>query len=223
MRKPLKKSQKKNKSRAARSRISPPPKKKSVKKISRKEKQSAAAPIQASLRISEENNSLWQLPQRYNEDKLMLLVRDPWWIFAYWEVTPEKGQAAVKQARRAGESRWQTVLRVYDVSGCDIKNARSYFDIELNFYADNWYVDVGLPDHEWMAELGLRTASGKFIVLLRSNRVHTPLASVSSVIDEQWMLPDEIFRRIIEMNERGMGSSRQPGSSYRVWQASIQK
>ena len=29
-----------------------------------------------------------RLPVYYEEDKLVLLIRDPWWIYAYWEVTP---------------------------------------------------------------------------------------------------------------------------------------
>ncbi|MCX7662069.1 MAG: DUF4912 domain-containing protein, partial [Candidatus Omnitrophica bacterium] len=30
-----------------------------------------------------------QLPQGYGEDRLVVQTRDPWWIHAYWELTPK--------------------------------------------------------------------------------------------------------------------------------------
>ena len=28
----------------------------------------------------------WELPERYNETKIVLLLRDPNWAFAYWDI-----------------------------------------------------------------------------------------------------------------------------------------
>ena len=138
-----------------------------------------------------------RVPRYYGEDKLALLVRDPWWLFAYWEVTPQKNEEAAEQARRAGHRDWKTVLRVYDITQGGPDKPDSFFDIELNFYTDNWYIDVGMPDRRWMAELGLRTVSGKFFTLVRSNSVWTPAFGVSEFVDEEWMLPDEVYFKLI--------------------------
>ena len=144
-----------------------------------------------------------RLPTHYGEDKLMLLVRDPWWIYAYWEVTPDRNGEVVRRLRQSGHRDWKTVLRVYDVTGAGPGKSRSFFDIELNFFADNWYIDVGLPDREWLAELGLRTASGKFFMLVRSNVVRTPSFGISDVVDEEWMLPEDIYYRLIGLGMPG--------------------
>src|SRR3989338_3076472 len=37
-----------------------------------------AAPIQADMPQ--------ELPSYYDQDKIVLLVRDPWWIYAYWQI-----------------------------------------------------------------------------------------------------------------------------------------
>ena len=149
-----------------------------------------------------------RLPSSYGENKLVLLVRDPWWLFAYWEVTQARQEEVVRDLRRSGHHDWKTVLRVYDVTQSSMAKARSFFDIELNFYADNWYIDVGLPDREWMAQVGLRTASGSFFALVSSNRVRTPSFGVSDVLDEEWMLPDDVYYRLIGLS----GVNTQQGS-----------
>src|SRR2546428_8916486 len=39
------------------------------------------------------------LPRAYGRDRLVLLVRDPWWLFAYWELTPT---SRIETLRRLG-------------------------------------------------------------------------------------------------------------------------
>lgn len=149
-----------------------------------------------------------RLPASYGENELVLLVRDPWWLFAYWEVTQGRQEEVERDLRRAGHRDWKTVLRVYDVTQCSLAKPRSFFDIELNFYTDNWYIDVGLPDREWMAQLGLRAADGRFFVLVSSNKVRTPSFGISDVLDEEWMLPEDVYYRLIGLS----GVNTQKGS-----------
>ena len=149
-----------------------------------------------------------RLPASYGEDKLALLVRDPWWLFAYWEVTPTRQEEVVREVKRSGHRSWKTVLRVYDVTQSSLEKSRSFFDIELNFYTDNWYIDVGQPDREWMAQIGLRAANGSFFALVSSNRVRTPSFGISDVLDEEWMLPEDVYYQLIGMS----GLNAQQGS-----------
>ena len=141
------------------------------------------------------DSSGFELPDRYNEDKMVLLVRDPWWIFAYWEVTPGREQEVTSRMTEEGLARESTVLRVYDVTDTSFEHAHSYFDIGTGS-ANNWYVDVGAPDRQWVAELGFRARGGRFFMLVRSNVVRTPRSGVSDVLDEEWMMPDEFYRKL---------------------------
>ncbi len=142
-----------------------------------------------------DTRSAWQFPARYGQDALVLLVRDPWWFYAYWEVTPETLNRVKTLIRTIGLPEGKTVLRVYHVTGLSLPESHAYFDIEVSV-ADNWYVDVGLPDSEWIAEVGIRVADGRFFSCVRSNRIRTPRYGVSNVVDEEWMLPDDIYWKL---------------------------
>lgn len=150
-----------------------------------------------------------RIPSHYGDNKLVLLVRDPWWLFAYWEIAPSRQEELNRQIHRDGHKNKKTVLRVYDVTRCSLPKHNSFFDIELNFFSDNWYIDVGIPDREWVAEIGYRTDDGRFYALARSNSVRTPAFGLSDVLDEEWMLPEDIYYRIIG---RTLGAGSQEGS-----------
>lgn len=130
---------------------------------------------------------------RYGDNVLALLVRDPWWVYAYWEVTQRREREIGAHIDKEGLTREKTVLRVYEVTGTSLLRAPIFFDIEIGGFADNWYIDVGKPDREWQAELGIRTRQGKFFMLVRSNRVRTPRFGVSDIVDEEWMAPDGLY------------------------------
>lgn len=179
-----------------RSRIAP----KSLKKI--KIQQSSPVALAAELQsvvYSEPPTNGFQFPERYGEDNLVLMVRDPWWIYAYWEVTPGRENEILQLIQRHNVQPQAKVLRVYDVTDKIFPANNSYFDIEIG-YAGNWYVDVGAPDRAWIAEVGFRTSEGRFYGLVRSNVVRTPRFGVSDVLDEEWLLPDELYWKIFGLS-----------------------
>lgn len=140
-----------------------------------------------------------ELPHGYGVNRIVLLARDPEWLFSYWEVTPDR----VEAARRFFESEWGTtrsILRVYDVSNIKFNgsNAHSHFDIELSGNARNWYIRVSKPDCSFIVEIGIVSKSGKYFMLARSNAARTPRSRMSDVIDEEWMSID--FDRIYALS-----------------------
>lgn len=142
-----------------------------------------------------------EIPSRYGEDRLTLLVRDPWWIFAYWEVTPRTWEDARRRIGR--EVPLKQVLRVYDITGIEEftgENANSFFDIELTPFADNWYINVGVPDRSYCVELGFKTPGGSFYRILRSNTVRTPRYGMSEEISEEWMVSEEEYWRMFALS-----------------------
>lgn len=138
-----------------------------------------------------------ELPPYYGVDRLVLLARDPYWLYAYWEITAtrqEEFTAAFGPTAWAGS---QPVLRVYDVTGGSRpgeQKVASYIDVGINEEADNWHINVGEPDHTFYVDLGRRFPDGRFVTLLRSNSVTTPRASLSERIDEEWMWIEGIYR-----------------------------
>lgn len=140
------------------------------------------------------------LPIQYGDNKIVLLVKDPWWLFVYWEVTAAREKEVRELIQREGLTAEKTVLRVYDVTDAPLSQPHSFFDIELNSFTTNWYIDVGVPDRQWVVELGIRARGGRFFVLIRSNLVRTPRFGVSDVLDEEWMMPEESFWKLFRLS-----------------------
>ena len=163
---------------------------------------------------------LQELPSFYGQDKIILQVRDPRWLHAYWEIREETIQG-LKSKLGADFYRAKKVLRVYDVTNIIFNgsNANRFFDIQINDFANSWYVDTAGPGRSWCVDLGLMLVDGRFITILRSNIVQTPLDGPSWVTDEEWMIPDEMFARLYGMGF-GLGKSSPVGGA---WQERIKQ
>ncbi len=82
-------------------------------------------------------------------------------------------------------SQAQLTLRVCEVEGPEF-SCGPFFDIGLPDGASAWTFEVGLSDRSWLVQIGLKTPSGKFHLLIQSNIVRTPPDHASAQIDEQW-------------------------------------
>ncbi len=140
------------------------------------------------------------IPWSYGECKITALVRDPYWLFAYWEIYEAKREEI---ARRYGDQAWNEswpVLRVYDATNLYFFDSRHHLEISINDYANNWYIRTGQPNKTFCIELGRLRPDRSYIFLARSNFVSTPRDQISEVIDEEWLLLPEysarLYRRI---------------------------
>ena len=127
------------------------------------------------------------LPSGYGKDRIITMVRDPYWLHCYWELT----RHAIQRAEAALGQEWHTakpILRLLDVSSHDTSTASEAIvrDVEIHGGCNNWYLDVGSPPRSFRVDIGYLAQSGRFYVLARSNVVTTPRAGVSDVLDENW-------------------------------------
>ncbi len=105
-------------------------------------------------------------------DRLVLMVCDPYWIRACWEVTEQ----LAGRVRSAMARHWHTaepILRLYQIEPA---TSRREFvkDVEISGGVSNWYVPVENPPSTFVVELGYRSRDGQFFTLLSSNPVQTP-------------------------------------------------
>src|SRR5262245_57453490 len=127
------------------------------------------------------------LPAGYGKDRIVVMVRDPYWLHAYWELTRQ----AIQRAEAALGQEWhgaRPILRLLDVGSHDhTSSAESVVrDIDIHGGCNNWYVDVANPPRSYRVDIGYLARNGQFYVLARSNVVTTPRAGVSDSIDENW-------------------------------------
>jgi len=144
------------------------------------------------------------------KDRIIAMVRDPYWLHAHWELS----RSTLGRAQAALGQEWHTarpILRVMDVTSEDTTSAseRQVRDIEIHGGVNNWYIDVTTPPRSYRIDIGYLARRGKFFVLARSNIVSTPRAGVSDVLDENWTSVQEHFQKIYSqsVNSGGNGTA----------------
>jgi hypothetical protein len=151
-------------------------------------------------------DAIFSIPQEYGDNKAVLMVRDPWAFFAYWEIKKEVEDRAREEIKNRGLTVSKSLLRVYDVTGIDHNSCSNVaFDFELKDFANSWYVH-GKPEREWVADIGILCANGEFFRLARTNVVRTPSNRISDIIDEEWMCPEDLYHKMFQIS-KGVGKS----------------
>jgi len=124
------------------------------------------------------------IPENYGYDRLVALVRDPNWIFSYWELHGPKLPSIREDRGQQFIDDCAWVLRLYRISeGVAV-------DMEIDPSIGNWYICVGAPG-KYQLELALLSPDGEWITLLVSQIVETPRSSPSDVIDDEWRMRPE--------------------------------
>lgn len=142
-----------------------------------------------------------ELPAGYDEDILVMQVRDPWWTHVYWDLRFQTwDECRARYGADFDKVGW--TLRAYDISFIkfDGTNAHRFVDTAIEVEARNWYMNLGAPGTSWCLDLGFVLPDGRFVALVRSNVVSLPLDGPSWMTDEEWMIPDDAFRRLYGMS-----------------------
>ena len=123
----------------------------------------------------------------HSKDRIVVVVRDPYWLHVYWELT----QQSVQRAEAALGQDWhgaKPILRVCDVSAQDTTSTAEGVvrDVDIHGGCNNWYVEVTQPPRSYRVDIGYVSKRGQFYALARSNVVTPPKAGVSDAVDENW-------------------------------------
>jgi hypothetical protein len=116
----------------------------------------------------------YEIASAYNDNKIVLLAKDPNWLFAYWEISDEKKNSFNQDF---GQDLWvksSPVIKVINIT------KGTCFYVFINDSSSNWYIHVEDPDSMYAAELGRLVSDRFFINLASSNCTVTPNNSVSS-------------------------------------------
>jgi hypothetical protein len=111
-----------------------------------------------------------ELPGHYQQDKLVLMPKDPEYMFCYWELTP--GLIDEKSREKIPEGNYRETLKINWES-------KSLFEpnftfIPVFFWARKWYFGVPQVGQRYQVELGWLSDTGHFISIIRSNLSELP-------------------------------------------------
>ena len=101
---------------------------------------------------------------RYNQRKIVFMVRDPHWAFAYWELDKKTYEDLPDK-----EESTQLILRVYETESTQHPS----FDIPIHLADTSWYIYLPNQDCSYILELGIMSQRG-YLSLARSNTIRTP-------------------------------------------------
>lgn len=139
--------------------------------------------------------------KQYEKDRIIVMVRDSYWLHAYWEITRQ----SIGRARAALGQRWHgaaPVLRLYELAedGTTSSERRVLRDIQVHGGVNNWYIDVEDPPKGFQVDIGYLTDDGSFLGLARSNVVVTPQSGAAGAEDGNWAGVAKDFDRIYALS-----------------------
>ncbi len=162
-----------------------------------------------SLQPPQATGAGYSLPLKYNDDRIVLLPRDPWWLHAYWDISEKRINDVIFVIPEKKRENLKWILRVYDVNGKKQTagiSFNTYFDIGINSDSSNWYINTTNSGREWCVEIGLITADNEFFAVARSNTVKAPCFGISDIVDEEWALPDKDYFNVLGAYDLGKSS-----------------
>lgn len=136
-----------------------------------------------------------------NKDRIVLMVRDAYWLHAHWELSSR----TVQRAQAAMAEHWHTakpVLRLMQVNTKGTTTSTESFmrDIEIHGGVNNWYIDVLDPPCGFRVEIGYLGSNGRFHAMARSNCVMTPEPGCRDSLDQTWIDVAENCERIFALS-----------------------
>ena len=133
-----------------------------------------------------------ELPEAYGTRRLLVLARDPHWIYAHWDLTGEQLKAC-NVASRDGH----LVLRVFknEVSG------KPVVEQPVHPESRNWFVHVPAAGTRYIAQIGYYDRTGRWNEVATSGGTLTPPDSLSSDTSVRFeTIPVAVpFQKLIEI------------------------
>ncbi|HOZ55262.1 MAG TPA: DUF4912 domain-containing protein [Clostridia bacterium] len=113
----------------------------------------------------------YDLPNTYEKTYLVLVAQNPNTLFAFWEISELDKQ---KLKEKYGSNLFQNTKPILTVIN---KTLSTNFEIEINEFATNWYIDIDHSNCEYEVQLGLKpynNLENEFILITNSNSILCP-------------------------------------------------
>lgn len=146
-------------------------------------------------RASAPGEPLRELPLEYDDTKVVLMVRDPEWLFAYWEISAAtREQFDIPRGRHNKD----LILRVFEFNG---PGETAQYDVAVNDYTSSWYIRLKDPSSTAQVTLGFLDENGNLSEITSSNRVQVPRMGISDETDVEFAeVNDEIYDQIVQLS-----------------------
>ena len=129
----------------------------------------------------------YDLPYKYNKTVIKALAQNPNTLLVYWEISDEDVQSL---KNTYGENIFYTTRPVLIIHNLTDKYS---FEIDINDFANNWYIHVNDTKCQYVIELGRRPKEGEvnhfpdnYLYVTSSNMIESPNDHVLFYDSEQF-------------------------------------
>ncbi len=116
----------------------------------------------------------YDLPQKYNQTVVKVLAQTPKTLFIYWEISDDD---ILKYKKQYGENFFETTKPVLIIHNDTLNYS---FEVEINDFANCWYLHVNDSKSDYRIELGRhpifnnKTIKENYIYITSSNKIESP-------------------------------------------------
>ena len=132
----------------------------------------------------------YDLPYKYNKTVIKALAQNPNTLFVYWEISDEDIQ---NLKENYGEDFFNTTRPVLIIHNLTDKYS---FEIDINDFANNWYIHVNDTKCQYVIELGRRPKEGEIYNLPDNYLYVTSSNMIESPNDHVLFFDSEAFREV---------------------------
>jgi hypothetical protein len=165
------------------------------------------------LAATGEARALWQeLPESYGTERLFLTARDPHWLYAAWDLTPEQRQRYNSLAKDG-----HLALRTY------IKSIHGTPAVEVAVHPESrsWFIPVDRGSTQYLAELGYYDHQGNWQRVTTSPATLTPPESASPdlAIEFATIPPEVSLNTLVKAVQEAVSTNAQLLETFQELQA----
>ena len=141
-------------------------KKEDIKKTAKKTKKVSAKKV--------EILEYYDLPYRYNQTVVKVLAQTPNTLFVYWDISDDDRKKYIKQYGEYFFNNTKPVLIIHN------KTKNYDFEVDINDFANSWYLHSMDSDCDYQIELGRRPINqyanieNNYLYVTNSNEIESP-------------------------------------------------
>jgi uncharacterized protein len=111
------------------------------------------------------------LPEAYGTGKLLLVAREPHWLYAWWDLMPQQ-----QRSYNARSAQGHLVVRIYDGPG----HGKPLSEVHVHPESRHWFIHVDRAATDYVAELGYYGPKLQWATITSSTPATTPPDTVST-------------------------------------------
>ena len=144
-----------------------------TKKVSTKKTTNSKSSSKKAVKKELTSVEYYDLPYRYNETVVKILAQTPNMLFIYWDISDDDRNSYVE---KYGENFFNTTKPVLIITN---KTMNYSFEVEINDFANSWYLHINDADCDYEVELGRRPIEynsniDNYIHITTSNDIQMP-------------------------------------------------